>query len=57
MVVITSNHKIVASGHTWAFNERSRFFALVDPVYVNQANWSPRAWLIDGNQCLGDLKN
>jgi hypothetical protein len=51
--LITSNKLIVASGYTWAFNERSRFFALVEPKYIKQIDWAPRAWLVQEGKCLG----
>ena len=51
--LITSNGLIVASGHTWLFNDRWLFFALVEPKYVKQADWAPQAWLVEGGECLG----
>ena len=51
--LITSNGVIVGSGYTWAFNELPRFFALVEPKYVRQADWSPEAWLVKEGSCLG----
>ena len=43
--LLTSQGLIVASGYTWWFNDRSRFFALVEPRYVKQPDWAPEAWL------------
>jgi len=51
--LITSNGSIVASGYTWIFNEKWLFFALVEPKYVKQADWAPKAWLVEGRTCLG----
>lgn len=51
--LITSNDLIVASGHTWLFNDRWLFFALVEPKYARQADWTPKAWLVEGRECLG----
>ena len=51
--LITSNGLIVASGHTWVLNEYPKFFALVEPKYVKQKDWNPKAWLLVGRQCLG----
>ncbi len=51
--LITSQGRIVASGDTWLFNDRWLFFALVEPGYVRQADWAPKAWLVDGQRCLG----
>lgn len=51
--LITSREVIVGSGFTWAFNERARFFAMVEPKYVRQENWSPKAWLVAGSECMG----
>ncbi|MCW8925530.1 MAG: sulfatase-like hydrolase/transferase [Xanthomonadales bacterium] len=53
--LITSNDRIVASGHTWTWNTNPIFFALVEPEYVKQTGWKPKAWLVSGNQCYGDL--
>ena len=50
--LITSNGKIVASGSTWKFNNGWLFFALVEPVYAKQADWAPKAWLLEGDRCL-----
>jgi hypothetical protein len=54
--LITSNGLIVASGNTWAWDIHPIFFALVEPKYVKQADWNPRAWLLDGHQCLGVIE-
>jgi len=51
--LITSQGLIVASGYTWAFNDRSRFFALVEPKIVKQSDWDPRAWLVEEGKCMG----
>jgi hypothetical protein len=51
--LITSNDVIVASGHTWLFNDQWLFFALVEPKYVRQTGWAPKAWLVKGRECLG----
>ncbi len=51
--LITSNDLIVASGHTWTLNRNPIFFALVEPEYVKRGDWSPRAWLLSGDQCFG----
>ncbi len=51
--LITNSGSIVASGYTWLFNEKWLFFALVEPKYVKQADWTPKVWLVEGNQCLG----
>jgi hypothetical protein len=55
--LITSNGLIVASGNTWALNEQPKFFALVEPKYVKQKDWAPKAWLLDGDKCLGDFES
>jgi len=54
--LITSNDVIVASGSTWSWNEDPIFFALVEPIFVEQENWNPQAWLLEGRQCLGYLE-
>ncbi len=51
--LITNNGSIVASGYTWLFNRKWLFFALVEPKYVKQAVWAPKAWLVEGRKCLG----
>ena len=53
--LITSNNIIVASGHTWVLDEFPKFFALVEPKYVRQQDWEPKAWLLNGQQCLGKI--
>ena len=54
--LITSNDLIVASGNTWLHNDRWLFFALVEPKYVRQADWAPKVWLVDGDQCYGKVR-
>ena len=51
--LITSNGLIVASGNTWAWDIHPIFFALVEPKYVKQKGWNPKAWLVKDRQCLG----
>jgi len=51
--LITSKDLIVASGYTWAWSVSPIFFALVDPKYVKQEDWAPKAWIVEGSQCLG----
>ena len=53
--LITSNNIIVASGHTWVLDEYPKFFALVEPKYVKQQDWEPKAWLLSGQHCLGKV--
>lgn len=52
--LLTSNDRIVASGDTWALNKDPLFFALVEPKYVKQPDWNPKAWLVSGDRCYGD---
>jgi hypothetical protein len=54
--LITSNGLIVASGHTWVLNEYPKFFALVEPKYVRQKDWNPKAWLLEGRECFGAVE-
>lgn len=51
--LITSNNRLVASGHTWVFRGNSVFFALVEPHFVKQEDWQPKAWLLQDQQCHG----
>ena len=51
--LITSNGLIVASGNTWVWDIHPIFFALVEPKYVKQKGWNPKAWLVKDRQCLG----
>lgn len=55
-LLITSNGLIVASGHTWVLNEYPKFFALVEPKYVKQRDWNPKAWLLEGRECFGAVE-
>jgi len=54
--LITNNGLIVASGYTWAWSTSPIFFALVEPKYVRQEEWNPKAWLVEGRQCLGMVR-
>lgn len=54
--LITNNGLIVASGNTWSWDVSPIFFALVEPKFVRQKDWKPRAWLLDGNDCLGEVE-
>jgi hypothetical protein len=54
--LITSNGLIVASGNTWVLDKYPKFFALVEPKYVKQKDWKPKAWLLVGRQCLGEVE-
>jgi len=54
--LITSNDLIVASGNTWAWGIHPIFFALVEPKYVKQKDWNPKAWLLEGRHCLGEIE-
>lgn len=51
--LITSNGLIVASGYTWAWDIHPIFFALVEPKYVKQKDWNPKAWLLEDRECFG----
>ena len=54
--LITSNDLVVASGNTWTLNDRPIFFALVEPVFVRQEDWNPKAWLVEGRECFGEIQ-
>lgn len=54
--LITSDNLIVASGHTWSWNEIPIFFALVEPKYVRQDDWKPEAWMLKDGLCFGDIQ-
>ncbi|MDX2416742.1 MAG: sulfatase-like hydrolase/transferase [Xanthomonadales bacterium] len=54
--LITSSGVVVASGHTWAWDIRPIFFALVEPKYVKQEGWDPKAWLLEDDLCLGEIE-
>jgi hypothetical protein len=54
--LITSNGLIVASGNTWAWDIHPIFFALVEPKYVRQEDWNPKAWLLEGRECFGAVE-
>lgn len=55
--LISSNGLIVASGHTWSLNNQNIFFALVEPQYVKQNDWNPKAWLLQDQLCLSNIVN
>jgi hypothetical protein len=54
--LITSNGLIVASGYTWAWDIHPIFFALVEPKYVKQKDWNPKAWLTEDRECFGAVE-
>ena len=54
--LLTSNDLIVASGHTWSWNETPIFFALVEPKYVRQDDWQPEAWMLRDGLCIGAIQ-
>jgi len=54
--LITSNGLVVASGYTWALDIQPIFFALVEPRYVKQEDWDPKAWLLEDRLCLGEIE-
>ena len=51
--VITVDDIIVASGETWQLRGNQLYFAMVEPKYITETDWSPKAWLYTPAACLG----
>ena len=51
--IISDQETIVASGTSWAFNDKPLFFALVEPALLNNNDWSPEVWQVKNGQCHG----
>jgi len=54
--VITQDNIIVASGESWYLRGIHHFFALVEPKFINRADWAPQPWVISGNVCKSEAK-
>ena len=58
-----SRHQLHAQRHTprierpvMTIDIHPIFFALVEPKYVKQEDWNPKAWLIEDSQCFGVIE-